>query len=222
MNQYNKSSVGKVRRAHNSSGREHQHRANKTERFIYTIFTVIASALCIGILLFIFVFKIMIFTGDSMKSTLTEGDKLLVNLLDKKPAPGDIAVIVGSKGTNRAVKRVIATEGDTVLIDYENDIVYINNIPLDEPYILDKDMIETGDIEFPFTVPANSYFVLGDNRNVSLDSRFDELGIVPQKNIIGTVLLKYNRNERVKILEKTPIDTDIEEWFFDLLSKITK
>ena len=208
MNNFNTSTVGNDR--YKNSTHTKQHRANSLERFIYTLVSATILGICVCTLLFVFVFKMMSFTGDSMRNTLYDGDRILVNILDKQPAQGDIAVVVGSKGDNRAVKRVIATGGQTVNIDYDTDTVYVNGQAISESYLYISDMTAMGDVVLPITVPENCYFVMGDNRNVSLDSRFSAFGMVKQEEVVGTVLLSYNNTSGIKLLEKTPIDTDIE------------
>ena len=99
---------------------------------------------------------------------------------------GDIVII--QKGTfadgDPIVKRVIATEGQTVDIDFANGIVYVDGEALDEPYINEPTYTDEG-TEFPLTVPEGSIFVMGDNRNRSDDSRNAELGTVDTRYVIG-------------------------------------
>lgn len=157
---------------------------------------VIASALIIVVILFGFVFRIAVIRGGSMKNTLFSGDMVVITNLNYTPKRGDI-VVVSRNAENTPdsmreengpiIKRVIATEFQTVDIDFETGTVYIDNMPLDEPYIstLTTDQY---DVEFPVTVPEGCIFVLGDNRGVSLDSRSSRIGdggMIDTRYILG-------------------------------------
>lgn len=140
------------------------------------------------ILVFVFCARIIAVDGHSMVPTLQHGDQLLVSNLFYTPEKGDVVVL--TKDTFLPVpivKRVIATEGDTVDIDYDTGEVTVNGEVLDEPYIAEKTYLAY-DVEFPQTVPENCIFVMGDNRNNSTDSRYSELGMVDTRYVIGKVL----------------------------------
>ena len=131
-----------------------------------------------------------------MEPTLYSGDVLFIN---KKAelVPGDI--IAFRYNEKKLVKRLIAFEGDTVEIDGDGK-VKVNGEYIDESYI---ETLSYGkcDIEFPYTVPENMVFVLGDYRNVSIDSRNTSLGCVEKDHIIGKVvyrLLPLKRSGKVK------------------------
>ncbi|MBQ1207592.1 MAG: signal peptidase I, partial [Lachnospiraceae bacterium] len=121
-----------------------------------------------GLLILLLCFKIVIVSGSSMKNTLIDGDYLLLlgNTFYRDPQYGDI--IVASKDSYEdgtpIVKRVIATEGQTVDIDFLNGIVYIDDVALDEPYV-SSIMMDEG-VSFPLTVEKGCLFVMGDNRLV--------------------------------------------------------
>ena len=87
------------------------------------------------------------------------------------------------------VKRVIATGGQTVHIDYSTSTVYVDGVALDEPYINELMRMPMGETITDVTVPEGSVFVMGDNRNNSSDSRVPELGTVDERYILGEVLL---------------------------------
>lgn len=121
--------------------------------------------------------------GTSMKPTLTEGD-IVFSIKAKQFKRGDIVAFYYN---NRIlVKRVIALPGETVTI-YSNGDVYVSGVYLEEPYIKAKNAGET-DIEYPYTVPENSYFVLGDHRNTSIDSRNSAIGCIDGEEIVGKIL----------------------------------
>ena len=139
-------------------------------------------------LLFLVVFRVILVTGDSMFTTLWDGDYLLLvsELFCGAPEPGDIVVISKQSFDNGSpiVKRVIATEGQTVDIDFESGTVYVDGKALREPYIHNETTNEEGTV-FPLTVAENCIFVLGDNRAVSLDSRSPQIGQIDRREILG-------------------------------------
>ena len=133
--------------------------------------------------------------GHSMDDTLQDGELTLVWSLGYEPKQGDI-VVVNKKSTdflnNRAiVKRVIAVGGQTVDIDYAAGAVYVDGIPLEEPYIKEE-MFRPGDPMMQQThweIPEDCIFVMGDNRNRSTDSRHTELGAIHEDYVLGKVVL---------------------------------
>lgn len=149
--------------------------------------------LLIGIFLaFLLVFRVIVVSGDSMFSTLWDGDYLLLlsNVFYREPEPGDIVVISKQSFDDGEpiIKRVIALEGQTVDIDFEQGIVYVDGQALDEPYIHTLTTNPEG-VSFPLTVEENCIFVLGDNRGVSRDSRSPEIGQIDRREILGKVLV---------------------------------
>ena len=147
---------------------------------------LVASVLGV-VLLFTFVIRLIGVDGHSMVPTLQDGDRLMVltSLLDDQYEYGDIVVL--RKDTfleEPIVKRVIATEGQTVDIDFASGEVYVDGELLEEDYINEPTYVEEG-TEFPLTVPEGSVFVMGDNRNHSSDSRDSGLGTVDTRYVIG-------------------------------------
>ena len=153
-----------------------------------------AYLLIIVLLLFLLVFRIIIVSGDSMKMTLIDGDYLLLlnNVFYHEPAHGDIVVISKDSFDNGApiVKRVIATEGQTVNIDFEAGIVYVDGQALQEPYINNLTHNNIGTV-FPLVVEENCIFVLGDNRGVSRDSRDPVIGQIDKREVLGKALFLF-------------------------------
>ena len=122
-----------------------------------------------------------------MQPTLQEGDNVVVSNLFYTPKAGDIVIITKeSFSAEPIVKRIIATEGQTVDIDFEKGIVYVDGKALDEPYIAELTHLYEG-VAFPVTVPENSVFVMGDNRNESSDSRNPDIGMIDEGCILGKV-----------------------------------
>ena len=162
----------------------------QARREAYDWIQSLISALLICVLVFVFVIRIMDVNGSSMVPTLKNGDKVLVSGLLYEPERGDIVVFKkDSYNDNKAlVKRVIAVAGDTVNIDFDNGIVYVNGEAIEEAY-LDGSTNNKLDFIGPQTVPENCLFVMGDNRNASTDSRDKRIGMVDKRLVIGKVLL---------------------------------
>ena len=143
------------------------------------------------LLIFMLFLRVVIVSGPSMLPTLHDGDSLILlsNVFYAKPKYGDI--IVASKDSFKdgepIIKRVIATEGQTVDIDFESGIVYVDGQALDEPYINTPTNLQEG-TTFPLTVSEGCIFVMGDNRNDSLDSRSTEIGQIDRREILGRAL----------------------------------
>lgn len=152
------------------------------------------------ILVFLLLFRVVVVSGTSMNNTLLDGDYLLLlsSTFYQDPQQGDIIVASKESFDNGApiVKRVIATEGQVVDIDFDAGIVYVNGVALDEPYTLTPTDNYEG-IQFPVEVPEGCLFVLGDNRNGSKDSRHPEIGFIDEREVLGKVffLLLPGTNE---------------------------
>lgn len=150
--------------------------------------------LAVVILLFLLVFRIATVSGDSMYDTLVDGDYLLLlgNLFYTDPQQGDIIVASKTSYDNGApiVKRIIATEGQTVDIDFSQGVVYVDGKALEEPYTYTPTELQEG-MTFPLTVDDGCYFVMGDNRNISKDSRNPEIGLIDRREILGKVILLF-------------------------------
>ena len=148
----------------------------------------LASALIVCVVIFIFVARVIDVKGASMYPTLNNQDKMLVSDLFYTPKAGDIVVFKKDQyDPERAlVKRVIATEGQEINIDFDRGIVYVDGVALEEDYINE---LTTTKLDFigPQTVPDGCVFVMGDNRNMSTDSRKSEIGMVDNRLIIGKV-----------------------------------
>ena len=146
------------------------------------------------ILVFLLCFRVVVVSGTSMNHTLLDGDYLLLlgDVFYRNPEQGDI--IVASKDTfdNGApiVKRVIATEGQIVDIDFKQGVVYVDGKPLDEPYTWTPTNLDEG-VKFPLEVDEGCIFVMGDNRNGSKDSRSPEIGLVDTREILGKVIFLF-------------------------------
>ncbi|MDO5548753.1 MAG: signal peptidase I [Eubacteriales bacterium] len=147
-------------------------------------------SLTVVILIFVFLVRIIGVSGESMVPTLQDGDQMLVSNIGYTPEKGDIVVLTKDEFLPvPIVKRVIATAGDEIDINFETGEVSVNGEVLDEPYIAEETYTYF-DVEFPQTVPEGCIFVLGDNRNNSTDSRYSELGMVDTRYVLGKVLCR--------------------------------
>ena len=146
----------------------------------------------IALLLLSFVLKLIAVDGSSMEPTLLNGQRLIATNLFYEPENGDIVIFnnPNSKLNKTLVKRVIATEGQTVSIDFENGKVFVDGKELDEPYIKELTKERENFYAKEVTVPEGHIFVMGDNRNNSTDSRSNAVGMVPVDCIIGKAVLK--------------------------------
>ncbi len=148
---------------------------------IYSLVIIAAIAVLIATL----ILPVLQITGTSMEPTLNNGE-IVVLFKTTNLDRGDLC---GFYYSNKIlIKRVIGVPGDTIVID-EEGTVYINGYALIEPYIYDKSFGEC-DIEFPFTVPENSYFLMGDKRSSSIDSRSTVIGCIERDQIVGKIFLK--------------------------------
>lgn len=178
-------------------------------REIISFIELIIITLFLMTMIFTYVLRIATVNGDSMKNTLISGDRLITTAFCNSPEQGDIVIIYAgdavtldenrnleiNKGLRKTlVKRVIAVEGQTVDIDFERGSVYVDSVMLDESYITGLTHMDEGAFtgQYPVTVPKGYVFVLGDNRQVSKDSRSSELGFVAVKNITGKVLMRIS------------------------------
>lgn len=154
----------------------------KSLRGTVSVLVVVAAVAVLIATLFLPILQI---SGDSMSPTL-EHNEIVVLLKTKNFERGDI---IGFYYQGKILlKRVIALPGDEVAIDADGN-VYINGELLDEPYVTDKGLGDC-DLEFPYKVPGTSYFVMGDRRSNSVDSRNSMVGCIPQEDIIGEVFIR--------------------------------
>lgn len=163
------------------------------KRDCYDWLQMLTFVLVAVVLVFTFFGMVIGVSGTSMYPTLHHRDIMVVQRIDYTPAQGDVVVLRKDSFLKEAiVKRVIAVAGQQVEIDYNKNLVYVDGVALDEPYINreDKDaMIErSGMVYRDFTVPKDCIFVMGDNRNGSTDSRYGELGMVDTEYVLGRAL----------------------------------
>jgi len=148
----------------------------------------LTGMLAVIMLVFLLLFRMVIVSGSSMYSTLWDGDWILLisGTFYQEPEYGDIIVACKDSFNDgeAIIKRVIATEGQTVDIDFEAGIVYVDGVALEEPYTHTSTNYAEG-MTFPVKVEEGCVFVMGDNRNNSRDSRDPDIGLVDRREILG-------------------------------------
>lgn len=152
----------------------------------------IVYVLAMILILFTFMMRVVIVSGSSMFPSLVDGDMLL---LINRPLCGGFEqgdIVVASMDRFREgepiVKRVIATQGQTVDIDFRRGIVYVDGVALEEEYIYSPTHLSEG-TEFPLVVDEGCVFLMGDNRGDSRDSRAPEIGLVDERELLGRAVL---------------------------------
>lgn len=167
----------------------------KLSQIIYEIIYDIAGTIFLAIiLLFItmtFFARQVTVDGPSMKETLHDKDRLLVSCFDYVPKNGDIVIVTHGENLDEPiVKRVIATAGQHLEINYANGEVSVDGKVLDEKYIVGTTIPVSNATVIPEVIPDGYVFVMGDNREHSLDSRSATVGLVPVENIIGKAFIR--------------------------------
>ena len=161
-----------------------QNSENDESFSVFDLLQSICAAVVFGILIFIFVFHMTTVRGSSMNDTLVSGDRLFTTDLFYTPEQGDIVIFRTSYYDEPLIKRVIATSGQTVDIDFQSGDVFVDGIRLEEDYIREPTRISNG-FAGPITVPEGMLFVMGDNRNKSNDSRLPAIGFIDERAVQG-------------------------------------
>lgn len=153
--------------------------------FLFEILEIVIYALILIVFVTVYFFRIINISGLSMLNTLHHFDKVLVMKFNYRPKRGDVVIIRRGQYIDQPlVKRIIATEGQSIEIDYKNQAVIVDGIKIKESY-LKGPMTSQNDDFTSQIIPKGYCFVMGDNRNKSLDSRFGAVGLVENKNIMG-------------------------------------
>ncbi len=192
---------------------QQENKQESIKTFIFDWLEVLVHAIIAVVICFSFFFRIATIDGPSMENTLLNGERVIISNLFYEPKVGDIVVISRNKensvftmndSNTPIIKRIIATEGQTVDIDFERGVVYVDGIALDEPYTKTPTN-RKWDIEFPVTVDEGCIFVLGDNRNDSLDSRdsrIGEYGMIDTRYILGHAVYRIFPLDKIGKLDE--------------------
>lgn len=192
---------------------QQENKQENIKTFIFDWLEVLVHAIIAVVICFSFFFRIATIDGPSMENTLLNGERVIISNLFYEPKVGDIVVISRNKensvftmndSNTPIIKRIIATEGQTVDIDFEQGVVYVDGIALDEPYTKTPTN-RKWDIEFPVTVDEGCIFVLGDNRNDSLDSRdarIGEYGMIDTRYILGHAVYRIFPFDKIGKLDE--------------------
>ena len=159
--------------------------ADKLKKSIISTTNILIVVAAVAILVAMLFLPVLRIYGESMNATLNSGE-LVVSVKGSSFKTGDI--IAFYYNNNILVKRVIANPGDWVDIDLDGN-VFVNQQQIDEPYLEEKSFGEP-DIDFPYQVPDDRVFVLGDNRDVSIDSRYKSVGCVSSEQIVGKIVFR--------------------------------
>ena len=171
----------------------YKRRFRKLLRNTVNVLIVVAAVAALVATLLLPVLQI---AGTSMEPTLNDGDIVLL-VKTKDLQTGDLCAFYYSNKI--LIKRVIATPGDYIWIESDGT-VFLNGKELDEPYISEKALGEC-DVEFPYQVPENNYFVMGDRRDTSSDSRSSVIGCIPEDQLVGKIFCKFWPLSEFKLID---------------------
>ncbi|MBR6549493.1 MAG: signal peptidase I [Clostridia bacterium] len=175
---------------------------NKARKEALEWLEMFVVSVLVVVLLFTFVFRMVGISGSSMENTVFENERVLIRSAFYTPEQGDIVVISRDymqKKDDPIIKRVIATEGQEVYLDFESNTVYVDGVALNEPYVKGSLSMGSGMQNNPHVVAENCVFVLGDHRSVSLDSR--AMGDIKEEYILGKAFLRVYPFESISVLE---------------------
>ena len=166
-----------------------------TRTMINTVFewgNTLIAALIVLVLLMTFAFRQVTVDGVSMMDTLQDNDRLIITDIFYTPSAGDIVVISHAENYDKPlIKRIIATAGQTLSIDFETGEVVVDGVLLDETYAKGiTQAVSRNPMEIPSVIPEGYVFVMGDNREHSLDSRSSDIGLIAVDDIIGKAVLR--------------------------------
>lgn len=172
----------------NNTAEENTQKKNSFLKELLEWTQTIAFAVVLALLINQFLFSVVQVEGHSMDPTLGDKQRLIVTKLFYEPKAGDIVIVKSSALQKNIVKRVIATEGQEIIIEPSIGAVIVDGEVLDEPYIMENLRSSGNKYVYPLTVPENTVFVMGDNRNNSQDSR--SIGVIPKEEIVGKAVFR--------------------------------
>lgn len=163
-----------------------EHHKRRFRRLLRSTVNALIVVAAIAALVATLVLPVLQIAGTSMEPSLNDGDIVLL-VKNNNLETGDLCAFYYSNKI--LIKRVIAAPGDYIWIESDGT-VFLNGDALDEPYVSEKALGEC-DVEFPYQVPENNYFVMGDRRETSIDSRSSVIGCIPEDQIIGKIFCKF-------------------------------
>lgn len=166
---------------------------------IFNWITAIVCLLAVIVLAWSTFFRVVRVDGNSMLPNLENNDYVVVYTFNYTPVNGDIIVTSSDyDGGTILVKRVVATQGQSVSVDYDKDTVSVDSVVINDSYVYEKDVSPHKDeIEYPHVVADGYLFLMGDNRNVSRDSRSTEIGDINSDDVLGKVVFRISKNYKV-------------------------
>lgn len=174
---------------------------NKLAVFLFDIFKSVIFLFALISIIFTFFIKDVNIDGDSMKNTLLDGDKVVLTNFLYSPQVGDIVAIDAEEQIKKIIiKRVIAVEGQTIKIDYDNNKVIVDGVAIDEEYISTPTTMPIIGWDIPEKIPEGYIFVMGDNRSISLDSRSGTLQLIPKSMVLGKAQFVLYPFDHIKYL----------------------
>ena len=159
---------------------------------LYSLFGTFFAAIFLILAVFLFMGRFAVVDGDSMLPNLKDGDRVVLSSFAYTPAYGDVIGAGKASEDVSIIKRVIALPGDTVNIDFSSHLITVNGRVITETYPVAAAISVAGDVAFPLKVPNDAVFVLGDNRNDSLDSRFSSVGCIRLGEIAGKAVWRLS------------------------------
>ncbi len=161
-------------------------------QFIFDLAKTLLTAVLSLLLLMAFFLRQVTVDGPSMNDTLQHEDRLLVSCFQYTPQCGDIVIVThGRYLEDSIVKRVIAVAGQSIDIDNATGDVIVDGVLLKEDYILGTTRRLANSVTLPMVIPEGYVFVMGDNREHSLDSRSTTIDLIPVENIIGKAVFRW-------------------------------
>ncbi len=176
-------------------------KVNKQQKEVLEWLEMFVVSILIVVLAFTFFFRMVGISGSSMEQTVFNGERVIIFSAFYQPKQGDVVVVSRDyllQEKEPIIKRIIATEGQEVYLDHENNKVFVDGKELNEPYVYSQydPLVPEGImVENPHVVQEGCVFLMGDHRDVSLDSR--ATGDIDQRYILGKVLLRVFPFEKI-------------------------
>lgn len=179
--------------------------SRKYKKVLKSTLSSLIVVAAIAVLIATLALPVLQIQGSSMEPTLND-EEIVVLIKTPNLKRGQLCCF--SYQNKLLIKRIIGVPGDTILIN-EKGFVYVNDELLDEPYILDRALGEC-DIDFPFHVTENHYFILGDHRSTSIDSRSSVVGLVSSEQIVGKIFFRIWPFEKMGDIDYEEYQENIE------------